>query len=180
MKLQESAHETCKWVSLIRLCGECCKNNSCIPTIRRVYRPRHCKITLLESCSATVSNFSVAQTLTSLPLWCLRTKHSSQEIDSRIFTVSIWELMKNHMRFFQHITNSGSPSTSVPVFVGIICSDLTYSQTGFQGGITKLSWKATLLISWATCHWLFVRELHFMHEVTLSSGTWIESFLVGA
>jgi hypothetical protein len=38
----------CKWVSLIRLFGECCENNSCIPTICTVYRPCHYKITLRE------------------------------------------------------------------------------------------------------------------------------------
>jgi hypothetical protein len=36
------------WVSLIRLSGECCENNSCIPTICSVYRPCHYKITLRE------------------------------------------------------------------------------------------------------------------------------------
>jgi hypothetical protein len=67
-------------------------------------------------------------------------KHSSQKMESRIFTVSISGQMKIHMQFFHNITNSGSPSTSGPVFAVIIYSDPTYFQTGLlQGGITKLA-----------------------------------------
>jgi hypothetical protein len=108
--------------------GEGCKN-SCIPTICSMYRPCHYKITLGELCSASGSYNSVVQILTSLPLWYLWTKLSSQEVESTIFTISIIGQMKIHTRFFHHIINSGSPSTSGPVFVVIIYSDPTYSKT---------------------------------------------------
>jgi hypothetical protein len=68
-------------------------------------------------------------------------KHGSQEMESRIFTITICGQMKLHMRFFHHITNSGSPSTSGPVFVVIIYSEPMYFQMSLQGGITKLSQK---------------------------------------
>jgi hypothetical protein len=61
-------------------------------------------------------------------------KNSSQEIESRIFTISICGQMKIHMGFIHQITNSSSPATSEPVFMG-----LTYFEIGFQGRITKLS-----------------------------------------
>jgi hypothetical protein len=66
----------------------------------------------------------------------------------QIFTISIC----GQMRFFHHITNCGSPSTCGSVFVVIIYLDLTYFQTGLHGGITKLSWKTTFLISWPKYH----------------------------
>jgi hypothetical protein len=52
------------------------------------------------------------------------------------FTISIFGQMKIHMQFFHQITNSSSPSTSV-VCVVIIYLDLTYLQTGLEGGILK-------------------------------------------
>jgi hypothetical protein len=186
MKLLESADEGyhCKWVSLIQLSGECCKN-SCIPTICSVYRPCHYKINLCKQCSASGSYNSVIQILTSLPLWCLQMKHSSQEMKSRIFTISIWGQMKIHVQFFHYITNSVSPRTFGLVFVVIIYSYPTYFWTGLHGGITKLSWKTKGLISWPTCHWSFIENCtscmmappHI--AISLPAGTWIESFLVG-
>jgi hypothetical protein len=187
MKLLESAQEghQCTGVSLMRLSGECCENNSCNPTICSMYMPSHYKITLREYCSASGSYNSVVNILNSLLLWYLRMKHSSQEMESRIVTISICGQMEIHMRYFHHITNSGSQSTSGPVFVVIIYSGPTYFQTGVQGGITKLSWKTTSLISWSTCHWSFAENwtlcmMTLPHiSVSLPAGTWIESFLVG-
>jgi hypothetical protein len=79
-------------------------------------------------------------------------KHSSQEVKSIIFTINNRGQMKIHMKFFHHITNSGSPLTSGPVFGLIIYSDPTYSPTGLEGGIKKLLWKTTYLMSWPICH----------------------------
>jgi hypothetical protein len=70
-------------------------------------------------------------------------KRSLQEMESKIFTISIC----GQMQFFHHITNSGSSSISEIVFVVIIYLYTTYFQTGLQGGIKKLSWKTTCLIS---------------------------------
>jgi hypothetical protein len=55
----------------------------------------------------------------------------------QIFTINVYGQMKTHTRFFHHIGNSGSPSTSAPAFVVIIYSDLTYFKTGVQSGITN-------------------------------------------
>jgi hypothetical protein len=82
----------------------------------------------------------------------------SQEMESRIFTTRICVHMNIHISFFHHITNSGSPCISGPVFVVIIYSDPTYFQTGLQGKITKLSRKTTCLISWLKCHWSFIEN----------------------
>jgi hypothetical protein len=60
-------------------------------------------------------------------------KHSSQEMESSNFTISICVQMKIHMRFSHH-TNSGSASTSGQVFVGLIYLDLTYFQT-YRAGL---------------------------------------------
>jgi hypothetical protein len=49
--------------------------------------------------------------------------HSSQEMESKIFTISICGKMKIHMLFFLHITSSGTTSSSGPVFGVIIYSD---------------------------------------------------------
>jgi hypothetical protein len=64
-------------------------------------------------------------------------KNTSQEMESRICTINICGQMKIPMGIFHQITNSSSPATSEPVFMG-----LTYFQIGFQGRITKLSWKS--------------------------------------
>jgi hypothetical protein len=58
---------------------------------------------------------TLVQILISLPLWRLRMKHSLQETESRIFTISIYLQMKIHTWFFHHVTNSGSLSTFGPV-----------------------------------------------------------------
>jgi hypothetical protein len=103
-------------------------------------------------------------------------KHSSQEMESIIFIISVCGLMKIHMRFFHHITNSGSPSTSRPIFMVIIYSDPMYFQTCLLGGITKLSWKMCP-ISWPTCHSSFIENctswmMMLSHiSVSLPAGT---------
>jgi hypothetical protein len=108
-------------------------------------------------------------------------RHSLQEMKFRIFTFSIRGQMTIHIRFFHHITNSSSPSTSGPVFVVIIYSEPTYFQTGLQGGIPKISWQTRGLISWLTCHWSFFENctscmMAFPHILVSSpAGTWIET-----
>jgi hypothetical protein len=89
------------------------------------YRLQHGTGLVTTRLPCTNNVLPVVQILTSLPLWYLRMKHSSQEMVPRIFTVSIRGQMKVHVRFFHHFTNSGSSSTSRTVFVVIIYSDLT-------------------------------------------------------
>jgi hypothetical protein len=79
-------------------------------------------------------------------------KHSSQEIEPGIFTLSICGQLKIHMQFFQHITNSGSPSTFDLVFVVIIYQDPTYFHIGLQGRVTSFFGKTACLISSSMRH----------------------------
>jgi hypothetical protein len=57
---------------------------------------------------------------------------SSQEIESKTFTISIFGQTKIHMQFFHHDINGGPPSISGPAFVVMIYSDPTFTKQAYR------------------------------------------------
>jgi hypothetical protein len=82
----------------------------------------------------------------------LQMRHSSQETESRIFTINICGQMKIHMQFFHHVTISSSPSISGPVFVVVIYSDSTFFPNRLTGRNYKAFLENNMPDFWLTCH----------------------------